>query len=118
MAITYKWAIPSLDTFDTYTDEQGNTETDVIALIHWILTATDSGTNVSVKRIGVVKANIDDLSGFTAFNDVTKAQAVAWVEAWLNQFPDYDVATIKTLLETRLLDTVNKKLVQHNKKQT
>jgi hypothetical protein len=117
MAITYKWVIPSLDTYSTHTDKQGNTETDVIAVIHWKLIATDDVNKVSAKRIGTVKANIDDLSGFTAFNDVTKAQAVAWVESWLNQYPDYDVATIKTLLDTHILDTVNKK-IERNKKQT
>ena len=108
MAITYEWEIPQVETFPTHTDEQdpSNTESDVVHVIHWKLIATDNVNNVSVSNYGKVSIDTDDLSGFTAFNSVTKAQAVTWLEAWFNKYPDSNVATIKARLDRKIAEEI------------
>ena len=102
MAITYEWEIPQVETFPTHTDGQNNTESDVIHAIHWKLIATDNVNNVSVSNYGKVGIDTDNLSGFTAFNSVTKAQAVTWLEAWYNKYPDDNIATMKARLDRKI----------------
>ena len=108
MAITYEWEIPQVETFPTHTDEQdpSNTESDVIHSIHWKLIATDDVNNVSVSNYGSVGIDTDDLSGFTAFNSVTKAQAVTWLEAWYDKYPDSNVATMKARLDRKIAEKI------------
>ena len=106
MAITYEWQIPKVETIPTHTDEQDNTESDVVHAIHWKLIATDDVNNVFVSNSGKVSIDTDDLSGFTAFNSVTKAQAITWVEAWYNKYPDSNVATIKARLDRKIAEKI------------
>ena len=106
MAITYEWKIPQVDTYPTHTDEQdpANTESDVLHTIHWKLIATDDVDNVSASNQGIVGVDTDNLSGFIAFNDITKAQAITWVEAWHNKYPDWNIATIKARLDKKIAE--------------
>ena len=108
MAITYEWTIYQADTYPSHTDEQdpSNTESDVIHTIHWKLQAIDDVNNVSVSNYGSVGIDTDDLSGFTTFNDVTKAQAVTWVEAWYNKYPDSNVAIMKARLDRKITEKI------------
>jgi hypothetical protein len=106
MAITYEWQIPKVETFPTHTDGQNNTESDVVHTIYWKLIATDDVNNVFVSNSGKVSIDTDDLSGFTAFNSVTKAQAITWVEAWYNKYPDSNVATIKARLDRKIAEKI------------
>ena len=114
MAITYEWKIPKVETFPTHTDGQNNTESDVVHTIHWKLIATDNVNNVSVSNYGKVSIDTDDLSGFTAFNSVTKAQAVTWVEAWMDRYPDSTVIKIKE----RLAATIAKQITPTSEMKT
>ena len=108
MAITYEWQIPNVETFPTHTDEQdpSNTESDVVHTIHWKLIATDNVNNVFVSNYGSVGIDTDNLSGFIAWENVTKAQAVTWVEAWYNKYPDYTVVKMKERLDRKIAEKI------------
>ena len=112
MAITYEWKIKNVETYPSHTDNQDNTESDVIHAIHWILIGTDDVNNVFGQRIGTAHLRLEDLSGFTDFDNVTKAQAVTWVEAWLDRYPDSTV--IKT--KERLAATIAKQITPTSEK--
>ena len=113
MATTYEWKIPRVDTRPTYTDKQGNTEVDVICNIHWKLIATDNVNNIKVSNKGIVNVNLDDLSGFIPFEDVTKAHAVPWIEAWYNKYPDNNIAKIKAGLDRKIAEKITPVVEKH-----
>jgi len=115
MAITYEWKIPRVDTHPTHTDEQdpANTEADVICNIHWKLIATDDVNNIKVSNNGIVSVNLDDLSGFISFEDVTKAQAITWIEAWHNKYPDKNIATMKARLDRKIAEKITPVIEKH-----
>ena len=113
MAITYEWKIPRVDTHPIHTDEQdpANTEEDVVCNIHWKLIATDNVNNIKVSNKGTVNVNLDDLSGFIPFEDVTKAHAVPWIEAWYNKYPDNNIATMKARLDRKIAEKITPVIV-------
>ena len=115
MAITYEWKIPRVDTHPTHTDEQdpANTEADVICNIHWKLIATDDVNNIKVSNNGIVSVNLDDLSGFISFEDVTKVQAITWIEAWHNKYPDKNIATMKARLDRKIAEKITPVIEKH-----
>ena len=114
MAIIYEWKIKNVETYPSHTDNQDNTESDVIHTIHWILIGTDDVNNVFGQRIGIAHLRLEDLSGFTDFDNVTKAQAVTWVEAWMDRYPDSTV--IKT--KERLAATIAKQITPTSEMKT
>ena len=84
MAVTFAWDVSTVDTYPTK-----DSKTDVIYNVHWRLTGTD-GVNEDAegnKQIGSVYGSqgldTSDLSSFTAFATVSKANVQAWVEAAL-----------------------------------
>jgi len=115
MAITYEWKIPRVDTHPTHTDEQdpANTEADVVCTIHWKLIATDDVNNIKVSNSGIVSVDTDDLSGFIPFEDVTKAHAVPWIEAWDNKYPDNNIAKIKAGLDRKIAEKITPVVEKH-----
>ena len=119
MAITYKWIIKQADTYNAYTDNKNpaNTESDVIHTLHWKLKATDDVNNVSVSRSGMAHLRLEDLSDFTDFNNVTKAQAVTWVEAWLDRYPDTTVIKTKERLAAKITEKVTPTKKNNNKQE-
>jgi hypothetical protein len=61
-------------------------EADVITTVHWDVTDSEAGAGVVVhsgRQYGSVGINTDDLSSFTAYDDVTEADAIAWAKAAL-----------------------------------
>jgi len=108
MAITYEWKIKRVETYPSHTDQQdpSNTESDVIHSIHWRLIATDDVNNISASNYGSVGIDTDDLSNFISFDDVTTAQAVTWVEAWYDKYPDYNVVKIKEYLDRKIAEKI------------
>jgi len=91
MAVEYTWNIQKVEIIPSHTDGNSITESDVIAVVHWEYTGLDSaktdaiavGETLSARGVisGVRKLDTSDLSGFTSFSNVTKAQVAAWVEA-------------------------------------
>jgi len=58
---------------------------DVITTVHWNVkdNETVDGVDHSGSRYGSVGIDTDDLSSFTAYADVTEADAIAWTKAAL-----------------------------------
>ena len=89
MAISYTWDVKTCDTYPSHTDSQdpANTESDVVYNVHWRLTAEDDanqdadGNNWTATTYGTQSVNVDDLSSFTAWADLTSSDVQGWVEA-------------------------------------
>ena len=88
MAISYTWDVKTCDTYPSHTDSQdpANTESDVVYNVHWRLTAEDDanqdddGNNWTATTYGTQSVNVDDLSSFTAWADLTASDVQSWVE--------------------------------------
>ena len=79
----------------------------------------NSGTAEVINSSGKVVAaavstlDTDDLSGFIPFEDVTKAQAVTWVEAWHNKYEDWNIAIIKARLDRKIAEKITPVIEKH-----
>ncbi len=88
MAISYTWDVKTCDTYPSHTDSQDpvNTESDVVYNVHWRLTAEDDanqdadGNNWTASTYGTQSVDVDDLSSFTAWADLTASDVQGWVE--------------------------------------
>ena len=78
MANTYTWDCKTVDTYPTHSEQ-----TDVIYNVHWRVTGFD-GTNETT-HIGTQTLETEDLSSFTAFDEVTHANVVEWTKAALGE---------------------------------
>ena len=84
MAISYAWDVSTVDTYPTK-----DSKADVIYNVHWRLIATDDANNDADGKAqtadvyGSEGLDTSDLSSFTAFASVSKANVQAWVEASL-----------------------------------
>ena len=91
MATEYTWNIVSINVFETFTDEQSNTRTDVVVEVAAALVGTDSAKTNAVTGSGpataevlqVVRLDVSDLTPFIDFSSVTEAQIINWIEAAL-----------------------------------
>ena len=71
------WSIVQLD----YTVSL-DSKTNVVTNIHWDCTDKDADGNAG-RTYGSQGIPTDDLSDFTAYDDITEANAIAWVKAAL-----------------------------------
>ena len=107
MAISYAWDVSTVDTYPTK-----DSKADVIYNVHWRLTATDDTNNDANGNpqtsyvYGAEGLNTSDLSSFTAFASVSKANVQAWVEASLNATDSDRVASLKTGLDAQIAKKV------------
>tara|TARA_R110001599_G_scaffold136969_1_gene315627 strand:- start:8 stop:361 length:354 start_codon:yes stop_codon:yes gene_type:complete len=103
MAISYAWDVSTVDTYPTK-----DSKADVIHKVHWKLIATDDANNdadgnpQTADVYGSEGLDTSDLSSFTAFASVSKANVQAWVEASLNATDSDRVADIKTGLDGQI----------------
>ena len=103
MAISYTWDVSTVDTYPTK-----DSKADVIYNVHWELKATDgvnndaNGNAQTAITSGAEELDTSDLSSFTAFASVSKANAQAWVEASLNATDSNTVTSLKTGLDARI----------------
>ena len=81
-------------------------EADVITTVHWNVqdNETVDGVDHSGRQYGSVGIDADDLSSFTAYADVTEANAIEWAKAALGSDEvtrlETDVAAQVTLSKT------------------
>ena len=86
-------------------------EADVITNVHWDVTDSETVSDVvhSGRLYGSVGIDTDDLSSFTAYADVTEANAIAWAKAALGSDEvtrlEEDVAAQITLSKTPVTGT-------------
>ena len=103
MAISYAWDVSTVDTYPTK-----DSKADVIHKVHWKLIATDDANNdadgnpQTADVYGSEGLDTSDLSSFTAFASVSKANVQAWVEASLNATDSDTVASLKTGLDAQI----------------
>jgi hypothetical protein len=79
----------------------------VVYEVHWryVKSLTLNGEEYSVNNSGVAKLSSPDPNSFTGYDDLTKAQVVAWVQAKLGQ--EYI-----TDMDSRLTSSINDKSTQ------
>ena len=95
MATTYDWNCKTVDCYPT-----DGEYTDVVYNVHWIVTGISDqkdpdDNSYTATSIGTQAISTSDLSGFTPFDDLTNADAVAWTKSAMG-------AEQVTALETNL----------------
>ncbi len=98
MSITYTW---NVNTMDTAPSEDGLAN--VVKVVHWRLSATD-GTHTA-ETYSTVSLDAPAAGSFTAFESLTEAQVIAWVESKI------DVAATKSSLDAQLASLANPPIV-------
>ena len=105
MAISYTWDVKTVDTYPSHTDDNSNTESDVIYNVHWRLTGEDDANNDADGNpqqsviYGSIYLDVSDLSNFTAFDSVTLSNVQSWVEAALG---DDKVTSLKSDIDAQI----------------
>jgi hypothetical protein len=99
MATTYTWDCRTVDTYPSHTDSNEVTESDVVYNVHWRLTAANE--EHSATSIGTQTIEVEDLSGFTAFDSVSHDNVIGWVEVAMGEEA---VASLKAGLDSQLTE--------------
>ena len=85
--INYTWNVKTVDTYPSHTDDNDNTQSDVVYNVHWRLMGTDDvnndaeGNSLMAECYGSIGLDVSNLSSFTAFADLTESDVQAWVES-------------------------------------
>ena len=93
MAVT--WGIAALDATKTV-----GSLADVVTEIHW--TATESDGDHLGSSWGSVKLDDPDSKSFTAYADITKANAIAWAKAAIGSD---EVTAIETRISAQITES-------------
>ena len=110
MAIAYTWDVSTVDTYPTK-----DSKADVIHNVHWRLTGTDDtnkdseGAYQTATSYGSESLDTSDLSSFTAFASVSKANVQSWVETALGADA---ITELKTSLDMQIAEKVTPTSVQ------
>lgn len=109
MAISYTWDVKTVDTYPSHTDDNSNTESNVIYRVHWKLTGEDDANNDADGNpqqgtvYGVVSLDVSDLSSFIAFDSVNLSTVQGWVETALGS---NEVTSIKSNIDAQIEEKV------------
>ena len=109
MAISYTWDVKTVDTYPSHTDDNSNTESDVIYNVHWRLTGEDDANNDADgnpqqgSAYGSISLDVSDLSSFTAFDSVTASNVQGWVESALGSD---EVTSLKSGIDAQIAEKV------------
>ena len=108
MAINYTWDVKTVDVKEI----DGNADT--VFNVHWRLNAEDDANTVedmqgndvpaTASVYGTQTLDTSDLSGFTAFADLTASDVQGWVEAAMGE---EEVTNIKTGLDAKIDELIN-----------
>ena len=108
MAISYSWDCKTVDTYPTHSDAQDpkNTENDVVYNVHYRLTGseTKSGVTYTADSIGTITIAVEDLSDFTAFDDLTNKVVSGWVTVSLEAESSGSVANLKSSISQSIVE--------------
>jgi len=99
MATTYDWNCKTVDCYPT-----DGEYTDVVYNVHWRVTGTSDtldpeGNAYTATSIGTQTISTSDLSGFTPFDDLTNADAVAWTQSAMGA---EQVTTLEANLDSQI----------------
>ena len=109
MAISYTWDVKTVDTYPSHTDDNSNTQSDVIYNVHWRLTGEDDANNDADGNpqqgsvYGSINLDVSDLSTFTAFDSVTTSNVQGWVESALGSDK---VTSLKSNIDAQISEKV------------
>ena len=109
MAISYTWDVKTVDTYPSHTDDNSNTQSDVIYNVHWRLIGEDDANNDAegnpqlASVYGSIKLDVSDLSSFTAFDSVTSSTVQGWVESALGSD---EVTSLKSKIDAQIAEKV------------
>ena len=97
--INYTWNCKTVDTYPTHAGES-----DVVYNVHWRVTGTSeeldaNGSPYSSTNIGTQSLNTDDLSDFTAFDNVVHSDVIGWVKEAMGE---EQVASIEESIENQI----------------
>lgn len=100
MANTYSWDCKTVDTYPTHSEL-----TDVVYNVHWRLTGTDETGEHSATVIGtqVISVETLDASSFVAFESLTEADVIGWVEA---EMGEERIAELKVSVDSQIADKI------------
>ena len=114
MAILYTWDVSKVDTYPTK-----DSKSYVVYNVHWRLKATDDSKTVkdvdgndvlvTTEVNGSQALDTSDLSGFTAFADLTASDVQGWVETALGADK---VTELKASLDAQIAEKVTPTSVQ------
>lgn len=98
MANTYFFRINSVDTY-TSKNIEGTDLADVVYNVHWTYIGEDGNGNTG-RIIGVETVNDPDPSSFTAFDDLTQSDVIAWIE------PNFVLSEMQAELDRQISEIV------------
>tara|TARA_R100001463_G_scaffold56084_1_gene107972 strand:+ start:3914 stop:4255 length:342 start_codon:yes stop_codon:yes gene_type:complete len=83
--ITYNW---NCKTVDCYVETEG--ESDVVYNVHWIVTGVSDtldpeGNAYTSQNIGTQALNIEDITDFIPFDQLTNEEIVAWTKTAMGE---------------------------------
>jgi len=97
MANTYSWIISQLE---CYPEHDGHT--DVVFTCHWRRQATDGTHTADI--YGSQSVTLDPDAPFTAYDDLTEAQVIGWLE---DAFGEETLEAQKASLDKQIEDQIN-----------
>jgi len=105
MANTYSWDCKTVDTYPTHSELS-----DVVYNVHWRLTGVDESGEHQATVIGTQSISVEtiDASSFVAFEELTEADVIGWVEAELGE---ERVAELKSSVDSQITDKLAPKSV-------
>jgi hypothetical protein len=75
--VTYDWNCRTVDAYP-----KGGDYTNVVYNVHWIVTGTDDSVPpVQATVYGTQVLNVEDITTFIPFEDLTNEEVVAWTQA-------------------------------------
>ena len=101
MSATIVWSVTAMDCYP-----QAEGQTNVVNTIHWIATGTDGTHTASVYNTHPVTYTAG--SPFTAFNSLTEAQVVGWLQAAMGT---EQVAAVEAALDAQIAALVTPAVV-------
>tara|TARA_E500000318_G_scaffold59472_1_gene55207 strand:+ start:1229 stop:1588 length:360 start_codon:yes stop_codon:yes gene_type:complete len=107
--INYTWNVKTVDTYPSHTDDNDNTQSDVVYNVHWRLMGTDDvnndadGNSLTAEVYGSIGLDVSDLSSFTAFADLTESGVQAWVETAIGSD---EVTALKAGIDAQITEKI------------
>ena len=108
MAINYTWDVKTVDV------KEIDSNADTVFNVHWRLNAEDDANTVqdiegndvpaTASAYGTQTLDTSDLSGFTAFSDLTASDVQGWVEAAMGE---ETVTNMKAGLDAQIDELLN-----------
>ena len=98
MSITYSFKITSVNRQPLFIDQDGNRFDNVITKINFYYQGTDENGIIAVYNSHVSLVN-PDINTYKAFNELTEAELLSWLEATLTED---DLSLMQSVIERNI----------------